>query len=257
MNSVLDRESKQRSRRARPGEETVFPARPALAYQPPPRRHPPLIDYTLAIPSNGRETLRLTLESFRQHVSPSPTRVVVFADGFPLEPWGGGTPWNAIPWEQVDSTALGFCGATRALWSIVSRQASDFVFWLEDDFLFLRDLELRPLAEVLFEEPRLTQMGLMRGPANQTEIDAGGVIAAMPEAYAQQDGGWIESLRNHSTGCSLMRRAFMEANPWPDYPDSCEGRFSLDLLHAGFTFGVWGRGEPWVEHIGRREGWGY
>lgn len=246
--------------RQRPaGRRTQFEPspRPTLAYRPPPRHHPPLIDYLLAIPTNGRACLRETLESFRQRVSPSPRGVLVFEDGCQVEPFGGGTEWNGVSWAAFGSAEpVGFCAATSVLWNEAARAEIDFIFWLEDDFLFNRELELRPLAEVLFEQPRLSQMGLMRGPANSDEEAAGGVIAAMPEAYHFHDT-WVETRRNHSTGCSLMRRAFMEANPWPLYESECEGQFSLDLLARGFTFGVWGQGEAWVEHVGQRAGFGY
>jgi hypothetical protein len=252
--AVLDR-----TRKGSVGHALMEPSpRPTLAYRPPPRRHPPLIDYLLAIPTNGRPCLRETLESFRQHVSPSPRGVLVFQDGCQVEPFAGTTPWNSVAWAAFGSSEpVGFCRATSLLWHEASRAELDFVFWLEDDFLFLRDLELRPLAEVLFEQPRLSQMALMRGPANSDEELAGGVIAAAPQAYRFHET-WVESRRNHSTGCSLMRRAFMEANPWPfEYGSECEGQFSLDLLASGFSFGVWGQGEAWVEHVGQRAGFGY
>jgi hypothetical protein len=251
--AILDR-----TRKGPIGRGLMEPSPRQLAYEPPPRRHPPQIEYLLAIPTNGRPCLRETLESFRQHVSPSPGAVLVFQDGCMVEPWAGGTAWNAVAWSSFGSSVpLGFCEATSLLWREAARADVDWVFWLEDDFLFERDVELRPLAEVLFEQPRLTQMALMRGPANSAEEAAGSVIGAAPAGAYRFHETWIESRRNHSTGCSLMRRAFMEANPWPLYESECEGQFSLDLLAKGFTFGVWGQGEAWVEHVGQRAGFGY
>jgi hypothetical protein len=31
----------------------------------------------------------------------------------------------------------------------------------------------------------------------------------------------------------------------------------MDLRELGFDFAVWGSGEPWVEHVGVRTGFGY
>ena len=207
--------------------------------------------YRLVVLTNGRPCLRKTLESFAASVRPLPAESVLVADGGefePFEPWGG---WRV----EALRPARGFCGATAAGWRFASEPGPEFVFWLEDDFLFERALDLRSLAEVLEANEHLTQMGLMRGPANDLEEAAGGCVALRPDLYEARDG-WLESRTNHSTGCSLMRREFMAEHPWPEY-ENCEGRFSIDMLAAGFTFGVWGMGEPWVQHVGVRAGSGY
>lgn len=217
--------------------------------------------YVLAVPTNGRPCLRETLESFREHVRPAPLRVLALMDGTEVKPWGGGESWPGIPWISALATpALGFCYAARELWRMVVRdeEAAEFAFWLEDDFVFERDVDLDELADVLRENERLTQMALMRGPANDVEAAAGGCRQLRPWAYHERDGGrWLESFTNHSTTCSLIRRAFMAGNPWPDYPENCEGLFSQDLLRAGRSFGVWGLGETWIRHVGARSGFGY
>jgi len=218
------------------------------------------VTYRLVVLTNGRDCLRETLAAFRELADPQPAEVHVVVDGgesaaLDLAERRSGDPWHVhriIP-------AIGFCRATRWAWSMAAGPGPEFVFWLEDDIVLLRRVELAHLADVLRRKPRLTQMALMRGPANDLEEAAGGCRALRPDDYVEGDGWhpWLESRTNHSTGCSLIRRAFMEAEPWPKYDENCEGRFSIDLLAKGYRFGVWGLGEPWVEHVGRRAGFGY
>jgi hypothetical protein len=219
-----------------------------------------LLDYRLVVLTNGRDCLRETLEAFRERVHPQPTEAVFVVDGGVSRALELVTPWNAVPWtvERL-CPPIGFCRGTAYAWAYASADGPEFVFWLEDDLVIQREVELEPLAEVLRAEPRLTQMALMRGPANAAEKLAGGCRALRPDLYEEVDGLWLASRTNHSTTCSLMRRSFMLAEPWPSYERECEGRFSIDLLERGYYFGVWGLGEPWVEHIAtdQRTGFGY
>lgn len=217
------------------------------------------LDYRLAVLTNGRPCLRETLEAFRLFVTPPPVDVLVYDDGLSSKPYGGGTEWANIPYLTIgEPVPVGFCAAVPRLWRAAAGAGPPLVFWLEDDQLIRRPVDLVPLAGVLSRERRLAQMGFMRGPANDVEALAGGVRAARPEDYAERDGLWLESRTNFSTGCSLLVRHFMREEPWPEeYDSECEGRYSLDLLARGYTFGVWGLGEPWVDHIGVRSGFGY
>ncbi len=204
--------------------------------------------------TNGRDCLRETLEAVKRYARPSPADLVLFDDSFfAREP----DRLNTLPWRVIRSPeSLGFCRATQELWTLASEPGPDYVFWIEDDILLRRPVLIEAMADVLAVHPKIAQMGLMRQPVNDREIAAGGVFELYREHYKEQSG-WLESTTNFSTGCFLARRQFMVDHPWPDYDDSCEGRFSIDLLHRGFKFGVWGSGEPWVKHVGIRSGWGY
>lgn len=216
--------------------------------------------YRLIITTNGRyKCLDETLASFRDHVSPHPTDGYVFIDGahFASEtlnilaehPWTGwSTDWSQSP--------IGFCKAVQYGWDEGASCPADWcVFWLEDDFLFERDINLDELSEVLTKNPQLTQMALMRHPVNDAEIAAGGCYELRRDQY-EDKGGWLESHTNHTTTCSLMTSEFVGEHPWPG-DDGCEGKFSIDIQQEGFSFGVWGGGEPWIRHTGQRAGFGY
>lgn len=165
----------------------------------------------------------------------------------------------------------GFGGAIRAAWQhLAAHSAADWVFHLEQDFLFRRPVVLADLVEVVAERPYLVQMALRRQSWNAEEHAAGGVVQRYPEAFRQRcdDRGhcWLEHRLFFTTNPCLYRRSLCRRG-WPDGQHS-EGRFSLGLLEQGVDdvppgevrCGYWGAldsGE-WVEHIGQeRVGSGY
>jgi hypothetical protein len=214
-----------------------------------------VVNYTLAVLTHGRGSmLTETLRSFRDNVEPQPVRVLVHSDA-------GFGQWR-VPFPRLnvrverEPRPLGFCGATRSLWRRAMDEATAYVFWLEHDFRFLRPLDLTAIAATLEDQPELAQMALMRNAVNEAELAAGGLFESRRGEYEEVDG-WLRHRSYFTTNPSLMRRPFMEAHPWPDHESECEGRYGLDLVAAGFSFGVWGHGEPWVEHVGIRSGFGY
>ena len=245
--------------------------------------------YALAMLSHGKsETSRPCLESFLRHVTPKPSVAIALHDGDgeayrPIEIVTERVHdgWLAHGWKvAINTQPEGFCRATGSLWRLAVARAAeeecDRVFWLEHDFVFTRPLDLRPLSHVLGANPQLAQMALMRGPVNKQEVAAGGLV----ESRGGVDGGtyvskvstwgigtpgspremydWLEHSAYFTTNPSLMRIGFMRDLPWPlQYERECEGRYGLDLVEKGFTFGVWGEGDPWVDHIGHRDGKGF
>lgn len=151
---------------------------------------------------------------------------------------------------------IGFCRSTKASWECASRAVEDHVFWLEHDFEFLRPVDLRELASILDRLPHYAQMALMRDAVNSDEIAAGGLYELRRDEYTPLDH-WLSHRSYLTTNPSLMRTDFLRENPWPGYDSECEGRFGIDLVAAGYQFGAWGSGEPWVRHIGERTGHGY
>lgn len=205
------------------------------------------------------ETLTESVESFERHVSPSPSDVSVVVDG-PEFAFAA----QAIGDHLSDSYVMvfpgnqqrGFCEATQRAWREAIDQSHRYVFYLEHDFVLTQDVDLRDLAEVLDANQHIAQMALMRDAVNSQEILAGGLYESRRDEYEAHDG-WLEHRSYFTTNPSLMRRTFMVENPWPEYPDQCEGKFGIDLLAQGFTFGVWGDGQPWCKHVGARTGFGY
>jgi hypothetical protein len=228
------------------------------------------VRYRLAVLTHGPgETLTRALTSFREHVTPEPEQTIVMRDGEFIEidvpPDGLGD----LVWTMTGSQR-GFCGATRALWEVAvdAEPEVEFVFWLEHDFEFVRPVDLEELIIEMgysaTEDFPLAQMALMRDAVNEQEKAAGGLFESRRDQFEARPGtvdgsyrpgrGWSRHRAYFTTNPSIMTRAFMAENSWPDYVEQCEGRFGIDLVAKGYSFGAWGDGQPWVKHIGRREG---
>lgn len=215
-------------------------------------------DYHLAVLTHGEgPTLKDCLESFGEHVTPLPESTTVFRDGrgFSHMP-----RWRHVSCMQVDGHQVGFCRASAALWEQATAAARirdlGFVFWLEHDFVFERDVDLEQLAVPLAIDGNLAQMAFMRDAVNHEERAAGGLYESRRDQYLSR-GDWLAHSAYFTTNPSLMTTCFMRANPWPDFRDQCEGRFGAQLLDRGYYFGAWGDGAPWVRHVGKRTGFGY
>jgi hypothetical protein len=222
----------------------------------------------LVITDGRRWCLQRTLASFEHHVDTSliGTRVIVndaaeepsyqyFVDDlcadFDIR----------IPPGPV---RRGFGGAIAAGWNAIWAAATpDYVFHLEDDFDFLRDVDLGEMVKVLDENPELVQLCLRRQPWNEAETAAGGVVEQRPTAYTDRTDGsnfWLEHRLFFSTNPSLYRGSLLTRG-WPQ-ADQSEGRFSISLFAEDpeVRVGYWGRrsDDPWVRHIGaNRVGTGY
>lgn len=218
--------------------------------------------YVLAVLSHGypySDTAEDCLASFVEHVTPMPTVTVYRHDGPGWAHLGvGQAEGSSIVATVTPEEQLGFCGATRSLWRDAVTYADLYeathVFWLEHDFVFTRRVDLVDLALVLDAAPTefpLAQMSLMRGAVNAREKRAGVLTGG------RDRGGWLEHHDYFTTNPSLMSVAFMARHPWPEYDQECEGRFGADLKSEGYSYGVWGDGAPWVDHIGKRTGKGY
>lgn len=164
----------------------------------------------------------------------------------------------------------GFGGAIRRAWAVLRIGSSArYVFHVEDDFRFLRPVDLGAMATVLEQRPEVAQMALRRQPWNADERAAGGVVERDPDAFTEYaDAGhrWLAHRAFWTTNPSLYRRTLCGVG-WPT-GDHSEGRFGLQLLEQGtpeataeqVRMGYWGARSSgvWVEHIGhRRIGGGY
>lgn len=226
--------------------------------------------YRLVITTDGRPgLLDRTLESFFARVIPRPDEVVLIDDSGDVAYQRYLEALCSDLAREVDARfmvtshrkRLGFCKTVWDAWVQATIPGVDWVYWMEDDFLHTRGVDLRDLAWVLNRQPQIAQMSMMRQPVNEQEKAAGSLYNLYRDRYDQRGAEasmWLLSRTNFSTTISLMSRRFMTDNPWPAYPSECEGRYSIDLLAKGYEFGVWGIGDEWVEHIGEtRIGKGY
>jgi len=158
---------------------------------------------------------------------------------------------------------LGFCGSIQRAWNLLvtHEQAHwpsdglDYIFHLEDDFLFNEYIGLASMVSILEMNPHLAQVSLLRQPCNEPERKAGGVIQLYPQDFHQkeQEGRiWTEHGRFFTTNPSLYPRHIIDKS----YPQEefCEGKFTIKLLEGGFRFAYLGKKDqkPKVEHIGGR-----
>jgi hypothetical protein len=215
----------------------------------------------LAITDGRQDCLRRTLESFELSVDPLlvDRRVVVNdcvedpAFGDWLDTLGFDEHLRPLPIRR------GFAGAIAAGWEATGD--ADYVFHLEDDFVFQRHIDLKLMTGVLADRPHLAQMALRRQAWNEDEVRAGGVIESRPAEFVdRREGGahWLEHRCFFTTNPSLLP-ACTVARGWPQVQHS-EGIFSLSLFeNPQATCAYWGRREdpPWVHHIGARSGTGY
>lgn len=215
------------------------------------------MNYRLVVVTHGAAlNLDRVLSAFLKNARPAPTDLVAVVDG----------PGRLPPVEHLwrikqHPRQLGFCETLVTAWAAASEPGVDYVFWLENDFLLTRYVELEMLAAELDADLQLAQMALMRNAVNSDERRAGGLYESRRDQFDRRFGpSGFPSLRHtayFTTNPSLMRRDFIAANPWPDYPSECEGKFGIDLVDRGYRFGVWGDGSPWCTHVGDRDGFGY
>lgn len=152
----------------------------------------------------------------------------------------------------------GFGGAYAFAWKTLSEKSkASFIFGLEDDFTFNREVPLEDMVKVLEDNPHVYQMALRRQPWNSEEIKAGGIIERWPEDFEEiEQGGlvWLEHRRWYTTNPNLYRRSLLDRE-WPVTKDA-EGHFGFKIFAEDPTAkcGFWGQktDPPWVEHTGRQ-----
>jgi hypothetical protein len=220
----------------------------------------------LTITDGRNDLLAQTIDSFEQHVGGPIIERWIYDDSGDRET----REWIAerYPrWTLINHPSgrrQGFAGAIRTAWAALRRESiADYVFHLEGDFTFNRDIDLDDFINILRKRPNLAQMALVRQPWNAEEIAAGSVIQVRPDEFIthvdREDRVWLEHDLFFTTNPSLYRRSLFEMFEWPAAAES-EGNFSGNLRHAGFQFAYWGAKDdpPAVHHIGDvRVGKGY
>jgi len=216
----------------------------------------------LVITDGRRDCIEQTIASANANlIGPITSKVIVNDSGDEAD-----RLWLASKFPEFavihHKTRLGFAQSINTAWAYLRRSDERFVFHLEDDFTFNREIPLRSLARILDREPGLVQIALRRQPWNDAEKKAGGIVEQHPDAYTERlcdDGAWLEQRLFFTTNPSLYRVELCRLG-WPIGPHS-EGHFSHQLLaDPALRFGYWGSrdsGEA-VTHIGHvRAGTGY
>jgi hypothetical protein len=222
----------------------------------------------LVITDGRRDCIERTIASATERLHGPVTRRLIYDDSGDAE----NRAWLRENFESLGFVVThhaegrqGFSGAIRFMWDhLATWDANPFVFHLEDDFTFGRDVDLASMATVLDNHPGLVQLALRRQPWNEDERAAGGIVEQHPDAYTEAEWGpyrWLEHREFFTTNPSLYRRSLFTVGPgWPDAEHS-EGVFSHRLLaDPTLRVGFWGdrNSGEWVRHIGTdRVGTGY
>lgn len=211
---------------------------------------------TLVIVGDGRlDYLERCVESMHEHLKGQIDSAVMVCD----EPQARSYLRDRYPdWKLiVHPVRVGMAAAVRAAWWSIGD--GEYLFHLEEDFVFTEDVHLSDLEIPLRAEPRLAQVVLKRGPVNDEERAAGGIIEQHPDDYASR-GGFVEHNRIFSLNPCLIPRDIVVGLDWEVRGvEGVEKAITRACLDAGRTFAFYGAKDdpPKVEHIGteRSSGW--
>lgn len=157
-------------------------------------------------------------------------------------------------WETIiHPHRRGLAAAVQSAWAGLPDEI-DYVFHVEEDFVFTEPVDIDGMAHILKEHGRLAQLVLKRQPWSPPEVAAGGIIETAPDEYRQRDG-WVEHTRIFSLNPCLIPREIFELG----WPAGNEAEMTSNLVAAGWSFGFWGDRDdpPRCIHIGaqRSDGW--
>jgi hypothetical protein len=216
----------------------------------------------VVISAGRQDYIAATIDSFNQHVHGKIVRRTIQDDS-------GNERFSrwlhkVYPDWDIHTTPgkLGYTGAMRSIWEYESQQngqGSPFIFHLEEDFTFDRDVDLDDLISVLEYDESLAQVALLRHAWAPAEKRVGGIIQERPDTYEHLLADGIPYLRHRNfwtTNPCVYRRSLID-DGWPDTRGS-EQTFGRSQWSKGRFAAFIGDGEPWVTHIGDvRVGIGY
>lgn len=205
----------------------------------------------------GRDDyLAQTIASFEERVRGPITCRVMFDDS------GDSTAMTRLGKQFPDFAVIGDverrgqAAKIRSIFNFLQGRTEKYVFWLEEDFTFDRDVDLLDLVELLEEHPEYSQAQLLRQSWYPVEVEAGGIIERNPERFTLRDFGGdrpcaIEHREYWTWNPCLFRREEIIDRTYPLRGDH-EQRFGLQLLREDIDrrFAIVGDGAPWVTHIG-------
>ena len=150
----------------------------------------------------------------------------------------------------------GLAGAVQSAWASVNSE-SDYVFHLEDDFLFNQSINIQDLITLLESNTYLVQMALVRAPVNPPEEEVGGFVFQHISDYLQKDK-FFEHGRLFTLNPCIYPMSTVEIG-WPDHGGESEFTSKVHSINNNYRFGFYGDiyDKPLVTHIGgkRSEGW--
>lgn len=216
---------------------------------------------TLVIALSNRRDLYLpdALASLQQHVTGWDDLVIVDDSGD--EDWRDQleTKHKVV---RVDDTPAGYTAAMRTVWAVARMYAGPF-FFLEEDFRFVRPVDLAQLQSILDGNQQLAQLALRRAPWYRNERRIGVLRAQRIRVdherrlHGRNHSRWTQHLDfvEHDAGITgnpgLWSAAALK-HDWPDVEWS-ETAMGNQLHTAGLTSGWLGtitQADHDVEHCG-------
>ena len=146
----------------------------------------------------------------------------------------------------------GLAGAIQSGWDALNKDI-DYVFHLEDDFIFPDVVDLELMIEILEYEPELAQVALLRQPWSPEEQQAGGIYSINPERFKQKYG-FVQQSHLFTFNPCLYPIGVAR-----DYRAGLEAELTADLLADDWRFGYLGElgDDPKTIHIGIRRSRNY
>lgn len=166
-------------------------------------------------------------------------------------------------YELATTKRVGFAKAMISAWQKLKEDSNEWVFHLEEDFLFMDDVYIHNIIDVITHNEYLKQIVLLRQPTGSRARIKGGIIASHPERYEDKTDGinyWVEHRVNFSCNPCVYKKSLIYEYPWPDiiYSEREYGRMLFKDPNTKFAY--WGKStdKPRVMHIGKvRDGFNY
>jgi glycosyltransferase involved in cell wall biosynthesis len=145
----------------------------------------------------------------------------------------------------------GLAGAIQTGWDHLNDDI-DFVFHLEDDFVFPDEVDIELMVEILEYEPELAQVALLRQPWSPEERQAGGIYSIQPERFKQKYG-FVQQSHLFTFNPCLYPVEITK------YKADLEAELTAELLADDWRFGYLGElgDDPKTFHIGVRRSKAY
>jgi len=215
---------------------------------------------TLLVMTNGRKDYLLQ-ELSTLHLLRGPfSRMLIHDDSGDVEygKWLVSLGYEVFQTKQPS----GFTKAMISAWEQLKKDDNEWVFHLEDDFIFTSVIPVDDMIKIMNEHDDLAQLALLRQPLGGRELQKGGIIQSHPERYTDCSDGqlhWVEHQVNFTCNPTLYRKRLIHGFPWPVVKDS-ERSYGPMLYAAGLKCAYFGTSldAPRVQHIGEiRVGFGH
>ena len=212
---------------------------------------------SLVVITDGRQScIEQTIERFNEIINYSFFEKLIINDSG--DPRYHDFLVNRFPEFDVVSheQRRGLAGAVQSAWSSVNPEV-DYVFHLEDDFVFNKSIDIAHMSFLLRTNPQLVQMALVRASVNPPEEEVGGFVFQHLEDYSQKED-YFQHGRLFTLNPCLYPMSTVKMG-WPDHGGESEFTTKVHSIDKDYRFGFYGNiyDEPLVTHIGgrRSEGW--